>query len=38
MTIVNLVVSHAGTEHADHIDIIITSTQDADNVIPYRLQ
>ena len=27
-------VSHAGTESAEHIQIIITSTQEADNMIP----
>ena len=27
-------VSHAGTERAEHIQIIITSAQDSDNVIP----
>ena len=26
--------SHAGTEHAEHIQIIITSSQKVDNVIP----
>ena len=26
--------SHAGTEHAEHIQIIITSMENADNVIP----
>ena len=29
--------SHAGTERAEHIQIIITFTQKADNVIPEQL-
>ena len=33
-----LIVSRADTERAEHIQIIITSTQEADNVIPYQLR
>ena len=31
-------VSHAGTERAEHIQIIVTSAQEVDNVIPYWVQ
>ena len=31
-------VPHTGTEYSEHIQIIITSAQEADNVIPYQLQ
>ena len=29
-----ILMSHAGTERVEHIQIIITSAQEADNVIP----
>ena len=34
----NIHVSHAGTERAEHIRIIITSAQEADNMIPDQLR
>ena len=34
----DVVVSHAGTERALRIRIVLTATQKADNVIPDRVQ
>ena len=38
VTYLGYLVSHSGTEPAEHIHVVITSTKDVDNVIPIKVR